>query len=101
MVIGKREIGTRFNVETYLLEESDILHQRLNRWMTAVVSTMMWLMADVTGHLPDSMAGITYHNQRSFKNKMQIETLLDQKYWRDKLLKIIVAPAESQFLERL
>jgi hypothetical protein len=45
--------------------------------------TMMWLMADVTGHL-DSMAGdITYHNQRSFKNKMQIETSLDQKYWRE------------------
>ena len=53
-------------------------------WMMAGV-TMMWLMADVTGHLPDSMAGdITYHNQRSFKNKMQIETSLDQKYWQDK-----------------
>ena len=63
---------------------------------------MMWLMADVTGHLPNLMAGnITYHNQRSFRNKMQIETSLDQKYWQDKLLKIIIAPAESQFLERL
>ena len=50
----------------------------------AVVSTMMWLMADVTGHLPDSMADITYHNQRSFENKMQIETSLYQKYWREK-----------------
>ena len=50
--------------------------------------TMMWLMADMTGHLPDSMAGdITYHNQRSFKNKMQIETSLEQKYWRDKFRK--------------
>ena len=84
MVIGKRAIGTRFNVETYLLDNSDIFQQRLNMWMMAVVLTMMWLMDDVTGHLPDSMTDITYHNQRSFENKMQIETSLDLKYWRDK-----------------
>ena len=41
----------------------------------------MWLMADMTvvRQLPDLMTGdITYHDQ------MQIETSLDQKYWRDK-----------------
>ena len=95
VVIGKRAIGTRFNVkvvnrqrETYLLDKNDNLQQRLNMWKMAVVLTMMWrLTADVTGHLPDLMADITYHNQRSFENKMQIETSLDQKYWRDKFLK--------------
>ena len=68
VVIGEQAIERRrtptcwLNVETFLLEESDISHQRLNRWMTAVVSTMMWLMANVTGHLPESMADITHHN---------------------------------------
>ena len=47
VVSGKLAIGTRFNVETYLLDKSNIFQKRLNVWMMACVA-MMWLMADMT-----------------------------------------------------